>query len=352
MRAEKWVRLLVEVLGRAPQTPEEALATLGALLRANPAEKEEFVKEAHEVWVKGTSWEVRGTLPRWRRWSSPPWKRPPGGWRKSSGGGKGVTNRKSGSSRGVTSGSPGLTILVTPKRPDKEGVFWIDGYAQPEGHLEGRLRGGGEGKEITSGGVLPGSSPRRAAHMVATRAAKIAARKEEGDFLTMPWGERVRLLFGDRWEDLERLEPRVLEAIRGLREILEEGEELDSLDSSEKSEDSWVHQTRVPVWAIRALLEAQGEDLRGWRALTSMTFRRKSSPLSTRRWTSTLRVRGGKKLSPPPLGFPGSTPGSTGCPGLARPLMRKSSIGGGSSGRRGRKGWFTTGGNCSPSSTR
>ncbi|RTH01950.1 hypothetical protein CSW50_08605, partial [Thermus scotoductus] len=63
MKAERWTKGIRQTLGREPRTPEEALRALGAFLRANPTEKGEFLREAHEVWVRGISWEIRDRSP-------------------------------------------------------------------------------------------------------------------------------------------------------------------------------------------------------------------------------------------------------------------------------------------------
>ncbi len=84
--------------------------------------------------------------------------------------------------------------MATPKRPNKEGVFWF------EDALNQKALWAAAYKVAAGERVLVAARSRRvaerAAHMIAARAAKIAARKEEGDFLTMPWGERVRLFPG------------------------------------------------------------------------------------------------------------------------------------------------------------
>lgn len=261
MTAKKWVEAVVAALGRVPQTPEEALRTLGLLLRADPVVKEEFIKEAHAAWVRG-GWEVVGdntpealvvlaALEEATRRLAERHK-----WKK--GGERRDTVRVI---KGQNLWESRIEIMVAPRAPRGKGVFWVEGKTLNQKVLWRAAYEVADGKEITL--AAPSRKlAEKAAQMVALRAAKLAVRsgkEQEGSAtITMPWGDKVRVLPGDRWEDLSRQEPRIAEALRGLREILEYEHEED-----EDVEDSWVHQTRVPVWAIRALLEAQGEELEG-----------------------------------------------------------------------------------------
>ena len=241
-------------LGREPGTPEEALRALGALLRADPAEKREFVEEAHEVWVKGTSWEMGETSraaavflaaleEATRRLAEA------NGWKRSRG------DRSTIRVTGDDIWSSKIHVVVTPKKPRGELTFWF-GENLNQKALWAAAYAVARGKEITV--AAPSSRiGEKVKRMIATRAARVAKVEKGATYLT-PWGEEIPLRPGDRWEHPEWYEPRIAEATDCLREVLEEGEEPE-----EEEERPWPHQTRLPVWAIRAVLEAQGEDLDG-----------------------------------------------------------------------------------------
>ncbi len=253
MKAERWAKGIRQILGGDPRTPEEALRALGSFLRANPTEKEEFLREAHEVWVRGISWEIRDRSPvavvvlaaleeatrrlaerhGWKRKEDKPVTR--------------VTGDDVWSQR----------IRIVVSNPRGEGVdFWFSGEINQK-VLWAAAFAVAQGKQICVAVPSPqiGEKVKR---MIATRAARVAKQKSGDKYLT-PWGKEIPLLPGDRWEHPDWDEPRIAEAVRALREILEE----EGPEEDPEPDRPWPHQTRLPRWAIRAILENQGEDLEG-----------------------------------------------------------------------------------------
>lgn len=255
MKAERWANGIWKVLGREPRTPEEALRALGAFLRANPTEKGEFLREAHEVWVKGASWEIRDRSPvavvvlvaleeATRRLAERH------GWKR---------KREDKPAIRVTGDdvwSQRIRVRVV-SNPRGEGVdFWFSGEINQK-VLWAAAFAVAQGKQICV--AVPSSRiGEKVKRMIATRAARVA--KQSGDKYLTPWGKEIPLLPGDRWEHPDWDEPRIAEAVRALREILGE---LEEDTEPEGDRGPWAHQTRLPTWAIRAILENQGEDLEG-----------------------------------------------------------------------------------------
>ncbi len=253
MKAERWANGIWKVLGREPRTPEEALRALGVLLRANPTEKEGFLKEAHEVWVKGASWEIRDRSPvavvvlaaleeATRRLAERH------GWKR---------KREDKPAIRVTGDdvwSQRIRVRVVSNPRGERVDFWF-GETLNQKALWAAAYAVAQGKEIRV--AVPSSRiGEKVKRMIATRAARVA--KQSGDKYLTPWGKEIPLCPGDKWEHPEWYEPRIAEAVRALREILEEHEDVEEPDRG-----PWAHQTRLPTWAIRAILEAQGEDLEG-----------------------------------------------------------------------------------------
>ncbi|RTI35777.1 hypothetical protein [Thermus scotoductus] len=255
MKAERWTKGIRQTLGREPRTPEEALRALGAFLRANPTEKGEFLREAHEVWVRGISWEIRDRSPvavvvlvaleeATRRLAERH------GWKR---------KREDKPAIRVTGDdvwSQRIRVRVV-SNPRGEGVdFWFSGEINQK-VLWAAAFAVAQGKQICV--AVPSSRiGEKVKRMIATRAARVA--KQSGDKYLTPWGKEIPLLPGDRWEHPDWDEPRIAEAVRALREILGE---LEEDTEPEGDRGPWAHQTRLPTWAIRAILENQGEDLEG-----------------------------------------------------------------------------------------
>ncbi|GLV47595.1 hypothetical protein TJA_07650 [Thermus sp. LT1-2-5] len=245
----KWIREVVEALGRAPQTPEEALETLGVLLRANPTKKEEFLADAHRAWVGG-GWAIKGD-------SSPEARvvlmalqeatrrlAAKYGWKK---------ERRE--ARLLVSSEVAARVVVVstpPKGVKREGVFWVPQEGLSQKALWAAAYRVAKGERV----YLVGPWASKAKKMVLSKVAKIFAKEARENTVKLPWGERVRLLPGDRWEDLEAPEPRIAAAIRELRRYWEEekGEE------EEAEEREWSHQTRVDPWVVKALISSVDPD--------------------------------------------------------------------------------------------
>ena len=254
-KAIYWVgRLLAALGGVVPRDPAEVLKVLGALLRADPAEKERFIKDAHEVWVKGGSWAVRGDPSPEARVVLMALEE--------------ATRRLAEQHRWAREGAPRPRVRVAQENiwearvkivrvaPKGEGVFHIKG---PGGLTDKALWAAAyrvqKGQEVTlvASPALEGVA-RKVARMIARRAAELDGGRSSTPTVRTPQG-RVRLLPGDRWEDLEALEPRLRWAWRVLRDALQEYEEF-----KEEVERDWAHQTRIDPGLIRDLIgeEAQG----------------------------------------------------------------------------------------------
>lgn len=255
MKAEKWANEIRQILGREPRTPEEALRALDTFLRANPTEKGEFLREAHEVWVKGASWEIRDRSPvavvvlaaleeATRRLAERH------GWK------RGREDKPAIRVTGDDVWSQRIRVRVVSNPRGAGADFWFSGDINQK-VLWAAAFAVAQGKRICV--AVPSSRiGEKVKRMIATRAARVA--KQSGDKYLTPWGKEIPLLSGDRWEHPDWKEPRIAEAVRALREILEE---LEEDTEPEGDRGPWAHQTRLPTWAIRAILENQGEDLEG-----------------------------------------------------------------------------------------
>jgi len=252
-----WVgRLLAALGGVVPQDPAEVLKVLGALLRADPAEKERFIKDAHEVWVKGGSWAVRGDPSPEARVVLMALEE--------------ATRRLAEQHRWAREGAPRPRVRVAQENiwearvkivrvaPKGEGVFHIKG---PGGLTDKALWAAAyrvqKGQEVTlvASPALEGVA-RKVARMIARRAAELDGGRSSTPTVRTPQG-RVRLLPGDRWEDLEAPEPRLRWAWGVLRDALQDQEYE---EFKEEVERDWAHQTRIDPGLIRDLIgeEAQG----------------------------------------------------------------------------------------------
>lgn len=241
VNASYWVAAITAALGRDPRTPEEALGALGAFLRSDPAEKERFLREAHTAWVRG-GWEVRGdSTPAarvilaalgeatrrlaerygWQRIRVKTQVRVP----------KEVLNLLRVAPKGVKLEGEGVFIASSRFT---ERAAWKAAY---------RLT---RGETVT---LLPKASEKE---VLATRAkilekVKILLQERESqEEVRLPWGETVRVLPGDKWEDLGAPEPRIAAAIRGLRELVRGWEAREEERRREWEEEirylsSWVH---------------------------------------------------------------------------------------------------------------
>ncbi len=231
------------------------MAALGNLLRSNPAEKERFVREAHAAWVGG-GWAVRGdTTPgaeralmaleeATRRLAERY------GWRREEGEleirlPKEVRER----------------LRVLPRAARGEGVFPVSPgglSAKAVWAAAYRLLGG---EQVI---LVPTKGTREETLLLSRRrileGVKELLLKKEEENTEMPWGERVRILPGDRWETPGRREPRLEEAIRGLQaQVLEwdlaRGEEMVRWEHEEVPFVlAWAHRDperplRKPRWS-------------------------------------------------------------------------------------------------------
>ena len=241
--ATYWTAAIAAALGRDPSTPEEALEVLGNLLRSNPAEKEKFKAEAYAAWVGG-GWVSRGdNTPTarialaalaeatrrladrygWERGEEEPEIRLP----------KEIRERL----RVVRASSPGEGVFFVPSQGLSDKAVWAAVYRLLQGKQVILVPRKGTGEEV----IL------RSRRMILEEVLHLLLKKEEENTVRMPWGERVKILPGDRWESLDKLEPRVAHAIKGLRLLvqdweLEEGEKLLRWEQEERPYLlSWVH---------------------------------------------------------------------------------------------------------------
>jgi hypothetical protein len=249
-----WVGRLIAALGGVvPRDPAEVLKVLGNLLRADPAEKARFVEDAHAAWVGG-GWAIKGD-------SSPEARVILMALEE-------ATRRLAEQRRWVRPGAPKPRIRVNQENvwqsririvrqaPKKgEGVFVVGPNGLPDKALWAAAYRVQKGQEVilVAPPALEGVA-RKVAQMIARRAAQI----DGGNTPTVktPHGE-VRLLPGDRWEDPEVLEPRLLAAWKVLTAA--EAEDFEEAEGEEEARE-WVHQTRLNPTLIRDLLgdEAEG----------------------------------------------------------------------------------------------
>lgn len=224
---------------------------LGALLRSDPAEKEEFIREAHLAWVGG-GWAVKGDpSPEakvvlmalveatrrlaerygWERGGRPPRFR--------------VTEEVAQRVKvGEAKGSSGNIFRVGPNGLSQK-ALWKAAYLVAQG------------EEV----VLTGPLAAKARQLVLAKVAKVLAKAKTKDVVRMPWGEEVPLFRGDRWEDLALPEPRIAAALRELRELLEERRQEEEVE--EEAREPWAHQTRVSPIALKRLWEEVDPEAKG-----------------------------------------------------------------------------------------
>jgi hypothetical protein len=249
-----WVgRLLAALGGVVPRDPAEVLKILGSLLRADPAEKARFLEDAHAAWVGG-GWSVKGDPSpetrvllmaleeATRRLAEKHgWVRPGG------------PKPRIRVSQGNVWQSRVRIVREVPKKG--EGVFVVGAAGLSGKALWAAAYRVQKGQEVVlvAPPALEGVA-RKVAQLIARRAAQI----DGGSTPTVrtPHGE-VRLLHGDRWEDPEALEPRLLAAWKILTAA--EAEDFEEAEGEEEARD-WAHQTRVNPALIRDLLgdEAEG----------------------------------------------------------------------------------------------
>jgi hypothetical protein len=248
-----WVARLIAALGGVvPQDPAEVLKVLGNLLRADPAEEARFLEDAHAAWVGG-GWAIKGDPSPEARVILVALTE--------------ATRRLAEQHRWVKPGGPKARIRVNQenvwqsrirvvrKAPKGEGVFVVgpNGLSDKALWAAAYLVQKGQEVILVAPPVLEGVA-RKVAQLIARRAAQI----DGGRFSTVktPYGE-VRLLHGDRWEDLQGLEPRLWTAWRVL--MAAETEDFEEAEGEEGVRD-WAHQTRVNPALVRDLLgdEAEG----------------------------------------------------------------------------------------------
>ena len=244
------VRLTAALGGVVPKDPAEVLKVLGSLLRANPVEKEQFVREAHAAWVGG-GWAIRGD-------SSPEARVILMALEE-------ATRRLAEQHRWVRPGAPqprirvaedniwAARVRVVRQAPKQgEGVFRVgpDGLSDKALWAAAYRVQKGQQVILVAPPALEGTA-RTVARMIAHRAAQI----DGGSLPTVktPHGE-VRLLHGDRWEALEEPEPRLLAAWKALTA---EGE-FQEAEGEEEPRD-WAHQTRISLTLVRELLGEEAE---------------------------------------------------------------------------------------------
>jgi hypothetical protein len=246
-----WAGRLVAALGGVvPQDPAEVLKVLGNLLRADPAEKAKFLEDAHAVWVGG-GWAIRNPSPQERVILMALAE---------------ATRRLAEQHRWVRPGGQKPRIRVSQenvwqsririvRKAKGEGVFRVGPNGLSDKALWAAAYRVQKGEEVVlvAPPALEGVA-RKVAQLIARRAAQI----DGGNTPTIrtPYGE-VRLLHGDRWEDPEALEPRLLAAWKILTAAEAEG--FEEAEGEEEARD-WAHQTRVNPALIRDLLgdEAEG----------------------------------------------------------------------------------------------
>lgn len=244
-----WVAAIAAALGRDPRTPEEALGVLGSLLRADPTEKERFLREAHAAWVRG-GWEAKGDRTPtarivlaaleeatrrlaerygWQRVEVKARVRVP----------KEVLGLLRVAPRGVKLEGEGV-FIVSSRFTEK--AAWKAAYRLVRGEAVVLLPKAGE-KDVL-----------RARASILEK-VKTLLQKQEVEEVRLPWGETVRVLPGDRWEDLDAPEPRISAAIRGLREATEVLREEQEEEIGVPGD--WVHQTRVNPWLVKVYLKGE-----------------------------------------------------------------------------------------------
>jgi hypothetical protein len=250
-KALYWVGRLIAALGGVvPRDPAEVLKVLGNLLRADPAEKERFLEDAHAVWVGG-GWAIRNPSPQERVILMVLDE---------------ATRRLAEQHGWVRPGAPKPRIRVSQENvwqsririarsaPKGEGVFVVGASGLSDKALWAaayRVQKGGE-VVLVAPPALEGVA-RKVARIIAHRAAQIDGGK--APTVKTPYGE-VRLLHGDRWEAPEALEPRLLAAWKIL--MAAEAEGFEEAEGEEEARD-WAHQTRVRPVLIRSLLGEEAE---------------------------------------------------------------------------------------------
>jgi hypothetical protein len=249
-----WVgRLLAALGGVVPRDPAEVLKVLGSLLRADPAEKARFLEDAYAAWVGG-GWAVKGdpspetrvllmALEEGTRLVAEQhgWVRPGGPKPRIR-----VAQENVWQSR--------IRIVRQAPKSKGEGVFVVGPNGLSDKALWAAAYRVQKGEEVVlvAPPALEGVA-RKVAQMIARRAAQI----DGGNTPTVktPHGE-VRLLPGDRWEDPEALEPRLLAAWKIL--MAAEAEDFEEAEGEEEARD-WAHQTRINPALIRDLLGEEAE---------------------------------------------------------------------------------------------
>ena len=245
-------RLIAALGGVVPQDPAEVLKVLGSLLRADPAEKARFLEDAHAAWIGG-GWAIRDSSPEARVLLMTLEE---------------ATRRLAEKHGWVRPGGPKARIRVDREnvwqsrirvvREAKkgEGVFRVGPNGLSDKALWVAAYRAQKGQEVVlvAPPALEGVA-RKVAQLIARRAAQI----DGGRIATVrtPQGE-VRLLYGDRWEALELLEPRLLAAWKIL--MAAEAEDFEEAKGEEEAQ-GWVHQTRIDPALIRDLLEDEGEEV-------------------------------------------------------------------------------------------
>ncbi|RTH27985.1 hypothetical protein CSW38_02110 [Thermus scotoductus] len=225
---------------------------LGNLLRADPTEKARFLEEAHAAWVRG-GWAVRGdntptagvvlaALEEATRRLAERY-----GWQRVE-----VKAR-------VRVPKEVLSLLrVAPRgvRLDGEGVFVVSSQFSEKAAWKAAYRLV-RGETVV---LLPKTGEKdvlKVRSLILEKVKTLLQKQEEGERVKLPWGETVRVLPGDRWEDLEAPEPRISAAIRGLREATEVLREEQEEEEEIGVPGNWVHQTRVNPWLVKVYLKGE-----------------------------------------------------------------------------------------------